>query len=76
MTGERISSPCLVERADVSAALSHLSEHLGRRLAQDGLAGAGADVRAVRQAINDRDHRLRCALGERPDAPTPQPLPA
>jgi len=59
-----------------SSASGDLSQHLGRRLAQDGLAGADADQRGVRPAINDLDHRLRYALGEYPDAPTPSSVPA
>ncbi len=50
--------------------LSDLNRHLGRRLAQDGLAGVDVDECAVRQAINDLNHRLRYAVGEYPDAPT------
>ncbi len=56
--------------------LGHLSGHLGRRLAEDGVAGVDPDERAVRQAVNDLNHRLRYALGEYPDAPTPSPVPA
>lgn len=56
-------------------ALSDLSQRLGRRLAQDGLAGADADERGVRQAINDLNHRLRHALGENSGGPTAGPVP-
>jgi len=56
--------------------LSHLRRQLGRRLAEDGVAPVDPDERAVRQAINDLNQRLRDALGEYADPPTPGPVPA
>ncbi len=53
--------------------LAHLSRHLGARLVADG-ASSGAYERAVRQAVNDLNHRLRYALGEYPEAPKSVPV--
>jgi len=44
--------------------LDDRSRHLGERLTDDGLMVGGGDERAVRQAINDVNQRLRYALEE------------
>ncbi len=56
--------------------LADLSRHLGDRLTDDGLMVAGGDERAVRQAINDVNQRLRYAQGEYPEPPASMPVPA
>jgi hypothetical protein len=48
-----------------------LRNHLSRRLASVGLMTDAADSRQLRQALNDLNHRLRYALGEYEEPPTP-----
>jgi hypothetical protein len=48
---------------------------LRERLEAAGLLARGGDERAVRQAINNLNHRLRYALGEYPAPPETSPVP-
>lgn len=45
------------------------------RLAQDGFLERPGDVRALRQCLNDLNHRLRYVLGEYDEPPVPVPVP-
>jgi hypothetical protein len=50
-------------------------DHIGRRFADEGLLVRDADDRRFRQALNDLNHRIRYALGEHDEPPTPMPVP-
>jgi hypothetical protein len=54
----------------------HLRDRIGRRLTREALVGPSPTERDLRQAINDLNHRLRYALGEYDELPSPQPVPA
>jgi hypothetical protein len=53
----------------------HLADRLGDRFARVDLLRDGGSSRALRQAINDLNHRLRYGLGEYVELPTPVPVP-
>ena len=53
----------------------HLAERLRDRFARKDLLRDGDSSRALRQAINDLNHRLRYGLGEYVEMPTPVPVP-
>ena len=48
---------------------------LAHRLGRDGLLGADAGQREVRQALNDLNQRLRYVLGEYDEPIAPLPVP-
>lgn len=53
----------------------HLAERIGRRLHDaDPIEPYGTE-RDLRQAINNMNHRLRYALGEYEEPPSPRELP-
>jgi hypothetical protein len=53
----------------------HLWQLIAKRLSSEGLLSEAWEDRDVRQALNDMNHRLRHALGEYDEPPTPQPVP-
>jgi hypothetical protein len=53
----------------------HLSGRIRDRLARVGLLGSTGTERELRQAISDLNHRLRYALGEYDELPTPVAVP-
>jgi len=52
-----------------------LARRFATRLSDEGLLGANATERDVRQAVNDLNQRLRFALGEYDQPPEPLPVP-
>jgi hypothetical protein len=52
----------------------YLAEHIGGRLQDDLLMPIGTE-RDLRQTINDLNHRLRYALGEYEEPPSPREVP-
>jgi hypothetical protein len=52
-----------------------LAGRFGQRFEQVGLLPSGSGNRDLRQAVNDLNHRLRYALGEYDEPPTPQSVP-
>ncbi len=48
---------------------------LATRLSRDGLLATDTDPRQLRQCLNDLNHRVRYALGEYDDPPTPSAVP-
>jgi hypothetical protein len=53
----------------------HLRDRIAGRLAREGLLGSSPAERELRQAINDLNHRLRYALGEYDELPSPLSVP-
>ena len=53
----------------------HLAGRLRDRFARQNLLRDGGSSRALRQAINDLNHRLRYGLGEYVELPAPVPVP-
>lgn len=53
----------------------HLRDRIGHRLAREVLVGSSPTERELRQAISDLNHRLRYALGEYDELPSPLPVP-
>lgn len=53
----------------------HLADRLRDRFARQNLLRDGGSSRALRQAINDLNLRLRYGLGEYVKLPTPVPVP-
>jgi hypothetical protein len=53
----------------------HLTERLRDRFVRQGLLDVAGNARALRQAINDLNHRLRYGLGEYEEMPRPKPVP-
>ncbi|MEV6850906.1 hypothetical protein [Actinoplanes sp. NPDC051411] len=53
----------------------HLRDRIGQRLARESLAESSPTERQLRQAISDLNHRLRHALGEYDELPSPLPVP-
>lgn len=53
----------------------HLTGRLRDRFAQEDLLDDAGSSRALRQALNDLNHRLRYGLGEYPEMPPSVPTP-
>jgi hypothetical protein len=53
----------------------HLSDRIRHRLESAMLLEPGGTEPDLRQAINDLNHRLRYALGEHEEQPSPLPVP-
>jgi hypothetical protein len=52
----------------------HLSDRIRRRLEREALLEPNGTERDLRQAINDLNHRLRYALREYDEQPSPLPV--
>lgn len=51
------------------------AQGLASRLSRDGLLAPEAGNGALRQTLNDLNHRLRYVLGENNEPPKPMPVP-
>jgi hypothetical protein len=65
----------LMLRADQDGSVPEWARGFADRLGRDGMVSPGAGSRALRQALNDLNHRLRHVLGEYDEPPVLMPMP-
>ena len=71
----RADATVLIGKISLGQVDSHVVRGLGDRLRSAGLLAGRNTQLAVRQALNDLNHRIRYALREYDEPPEPSPVP-